>query len=356
MLIPDSESGHAIWVCESLKLKKVELHLMSTKKNPALKFFKNIKSFYFIESWKDKKEYVDEILKRYEKVNADIILPIGEPAINAFAKNHNFIKKTFSIIPIPGPETFKTATNKRKLAKFCEENGIPFPKTKSLVEIKKENDDLKFPLIAKPERGDGGKNIHMIFSNDELNTFLSSEKDFSMGDYLIQEYINGYDIDMSVLTEDGHISAFTIQKGFIERSNKFSASAGIHFLNNEKLYNTVEKLIKLQKFNGIAHIDLRYNNYTKEFMVVEMNVRFWGSLLGSTISGVNFPYLACLAGLGQKISKPSYKNIRYIDALGILKKPKVFYSEKINFDETNLPQIFTNPLAHVLNIIQRRNN
>ena len=357
VLIPDGEIGHSIWVCEGLRLKKVELHVMSQSLNPGLKYFINKKSFCFIETEKNETVYVEKIIDYAEKVKADIIVPIGEPSIKAFSKNIKALNGSFVTIPIPNPKIFEIATNKKKLADFCKSHNIPVPKTWSLKSLQKFDYkmDLKFPLIVKPERGDGGKNIHIFFSAYEMIKFASAKKDFSMGEYLVQEYVKGYDIDMSVLAKDGHILAFTIQRGFIKRNNEFAAPAGIMFLYDNKLFRTVEKLIRKLNFTGISHIDLRFDEKTKEYKIVEMNVRFWGSLMGSINAGVNFPYLACLTGLGHNFPIPQYRNIKYIDFISILKKPHIFFHEKITFKETNLPQLCFNPISHTINIIQRRN-
>ena len=353
VLIPDVESGHSIWACEGLRKENVELNFISKKKFASLKFFPH-KKYFIIKPNLKSSEYIDAILNHADSIKADIILPIGEETGYVISKNiKNF--ENFATIPLPEPSIFETAINKWKIANFCELNSIPSPKTIWLNDFFSSQFELrnKLPLIVKPVRGDGGKNIKIMYTKSELENFFLSVKDLSMGDYIVQEFVDGFDIDVSVIAVRGKIVAFTIQKGFLKRSNKFAASAGIVFLYNEKLYQTVERLIKRLNFTGISHIDLRYDIHTYEYKVIEMNVRFWGSLMGSINAGVNFPYLACLAGLGLRFPMPEYKHIRYVDILSLLKNPKIYFNEKIYFKETNLAPILSNPIAHSLNIIQR---
>jgi hypothetical protein len=46
--------------------------------------------------------------------------------------------------------------------------------------------------------------------------------------------------------------------------------------------------------------------------VLEINPRFWGSLLGSILAGINFPYLACLAGMDEAFPELNYEHKIYL--------------------------------------------
>jgi predicted ATP-grasp superfamily ATP-dependent carboligase len=60
------------------------------------------------------------------------------------------------------------------------------------------------------------------------------------------------------------------------------------------------------KFCGVALIDLRNNNQDDHIKVLEINPRYWGSLIGALSAGVNFLYFACLSGLGIPFDHPDY--------------------------------------------------
>jgi hypothetical protein len=60
------------------------------------------------------------------------------------------------------------------------------------------------------------------------------------------------------------------------------------------------------KWTGIAQLDLRRDSRTGQVLIIEVNPRFWGSLLASASAGVNFPILSCRAAFGEKISAPAY--------------------------------------------------
>ena len=68
------------------------------------------------------------------------------------------------------------------------------------------------------------------------------------------------------------------------------------------------------KWSGVVHFDLRYDEQDNTAKIVEINPRYWTSLLGSLIAGVNFPYLACLAALKADIPKTRYQFKRYVSS------------------------------------------
>lgn len=359
VLIPDAESGHALIVIRCLsRVPNIEIHIMGKRQNVSSRYSRYIKSFAHIPN--HSQNYIEFILEQVKKKGIDLILPIDEPAHRIFTQNVDLVQNYCKTSPLPQPDTFETVVNKWKLGQFCEKNNIAFPKS-YIINGQQDVENLHgldYPMIIKPESGHGGNNISIINSYDELNGFLNSNPDKSMGNYILQDFIEGYDIDMSLLAKDGEILAYTIQKGFLKRSNEFAASAGIEFLYEEKLFRMVEKLIDRLNFSGIAHLDLRYDQRKRDFKLIEINARYWGSLTGSLMAGINFPELACKAGMGQKIEIPEYRFIRYITYSSAIKS-KLFHpfskaSKKIKLKESDLKYILRDPLAEVKNILQRR--
>ncbi len=72
-----------------------------------------------------------------------------------------------------------------------------------------------------------------------------------------------------------------------------------------KVYNSVE-------CRDFGRVDFRLRQDTGAPTILEINPRYWRSLLGSVVAGVNFPYLACLLALNIPFPHPTYANGRYI--------------------------------------------
>ena len=70
---------------------------------------------------------------------------------------------------------------------------------------------------------------------------------------------------------------------------------GVEFLYEDKLLKSVMILIKPLNWSGITHIDMRYDEKTNNFKVIEINPRFWSSIEASLFAGViSLIYIALL--------------------------------------------------------------
>jgi predicted ATP-grasp superfamily ATP-dependent carboligase len=127
----------------------------------------------------------------------------------------------------------------------------------------------------------------------------------------VQPLIAGYDIDCSVVCKDGKVLAYTIQKGIVSPKEQFRAAIGIEFLHNEEVISVVRRMMQLLNWSGVAHIDLRWDNDAKEIKVIEINARYWGSILGSLKVGINFPELAIQLSKGESIPTLEFREERY---------------------------------------------
>ena len=61
----------------------------------------------------------------------------------------------------------------------------------------------------------------------------------------------------------------------------------------------VETLIADANYTGVGHIDTRHRE--DGYHILELNPRFWGSLLYERRAGLNYPELFVQTGLGQPV-------------------------------------------------------
>ena len=364
VLIPDAESGHAVPVIRCLsEVKGLVVHTLSKDPKASLKYSFRSRSFRVAETDENNELKTDFIINAIKRTNADIIFPVDEAAVDFFSKNMDQFKEIVALPPIPSVEVFQKSINKYLLAEFLASSNIPSPETifagKS-TEFYSKLKNMHFPVLAKPAIGNGGIGIRSLKNYEKAEKFFKEEMNGCYGDYVAQEFIDGYDIDCSILCQDGEIVAHTIQRGIIPRSRSFAAPGGIQFLKNDDLFNVVKKFVKEIKYNGIAHIDLRYDNLTKTYKILDVNARYWGSLTGSLLAGVNFPYLACLMAKGMPFKKPEFNNCFYTDHITATRKliRGIFHKsdQKIRFKETDYKYILQDPVAEIYNIFRRKAN
>ncbi len=351
VLIPDGEVELLLFQVKSCLAKsdQVDIYIMSNRKYAPSRFSRFIKHFEYYPKTKNEEEWVGHINDFLQKHSIDVIMPIYEKAIRILIKNKHLLSQPNKLVKLPCLELFDTAIDKIALANHMLECDIPHPKSFMGNSLKNE-ESLLFPVIAKPLVSGGGEGIKVLKNQSDFDGFSSNlnlEKD-----YLVQEYISGYDIDCSVLCDNGEIKAYTIQKGVLFRKNIFAPSIVIQFLYEKRLYDVVEKLMQSLNWSGIAHIDLRYDSKTDAFKVIEVNPRYWETLECSLVVGVNFPTNQSLLHMNRGISPSQYMEKEVMTLRGFAKRVRknplfVFRLGYIRKYST-LPYIFEDPLPSVV--------
>lgn len=116
-------------------------------------------------------------------------------------------------------------------------------------------------------------------------------------------------------------------------------------------------MVQALDWSGVANFDLLVDLERDEVLVLEMNPRYWRSLLGSLVAGVNFPALSCLLSEGTSFMKPEYRHVRYVkpeESLRLLLKGCLGYESPISsLRETGLPFILKDPLPELAIALSR---
>ncbi len=362
VLIPDGESHILLYVINCLaQIKTIDIYVMSNKMYNPMRYSRYVKGFSYYPETDSDLDWVANINTEVEKYDIDVIMPIFETRIRSLIQHQEGILHKNKLGLLPSLNNFDAAINKGALAIHLEENDIPGPKSITLGYNESINkvDILNFPVIIKPLEGfGGGQGIDVFYNKEDL------EKHFTKNSFdyinIIQEYIEGYDIDCSVLCEQGEILAYTIQKGNMIGKNQFSPQFGLQFLEEPELYKVVEKLMKSLNWSGVAHIDMRYDRNTGNFNIIEVNTRFWVSLDASLIAGINFPYLYALSSMNMPYKKLKFKFINYLNLKGLIKRIRQnpFFIFKLGFILKNTPLklALIDPIPMIYKFITRTRN
>lgn len=345
ILIPDGESTFTFLVIPCLaEIPNAKIHVLSSKQKNPIKHSKYITSFSINED-KDYQSWLKNIQDVVNEKSIDIIVPVAENEVRFFIQHKADID--CSIIPLPELETFDIAINKLKLNSFCVTHHVPVPNSvyvKDGVAKVSTIENLRFPIIIKPLDAEGGGGIVKFESQEFFDEHLHKH---NIQTYFLQEYVKGYDIDCSVLCENGEILTYTIQKGFLEADTPYQQQLGIEFLENKEVLNVVETLMKALQWNGIAHIDLRYDEMDNIYKVLEINARFWGSLEGSRHVGVNFPKLCIDKVNNNQVNFVPYAYEPFLQLKGIAKRmkqnPKNLFDFNFINHHTDFKQVLKDP-------------
>jgi predicted ATP-grasp superfamily ATP-dependent carboligase len=231
----------------------------------------------------------------------DIVIACAVPGTTFLARNLEAIEGFVRCASVPSLENLRISDDKWITALQLDEAGVPNPKS---VLIGPEAIKLGFPMLFKPRVGEGGRGILRIDNEEQFHAALA-KLDGAQGQYIAQALIDGYDIDCSVLCRDGRVLASTEQHPIVRDRSGFSAATDIVVEPDADVLAVARDMLLKLKWNGIVHIDLRRAK-NGEVFVIELNPRYWGTLLASLYAGVNFPQLALENAFGRQFAIPHY--------------------------------------------------
>jgi carbamoyl-phosphate synthase large subunit len=119
----------------------------------------------------------------------DAILPMTNKAIEFLDRHREDFSKDNRLAYLQDSKTIAICHDKQKLTGFFEGEGIPCPVTGSAGIFTEKGE---FPLIAKPKRGEGGKENFVIETERDLNFYAQKYPG-----HVLQKFIRGeeYSVD-----------------------------------------------------------------------------------------------------------------------------------------------------------------
>lgn len=336
----------------------LSIHYAANKKTNT-RFSRYLSSFQLV-SGKSDQARLDSLKEIINETGSKVLIPIDEKSVEFVIKNRKKLTPSIKLPHLADLMTFHKMVMKNELNAWLETNGMPYAKVWPIpANIETDlPDSITFPVLFKPVWDRGGDTDALfvnIFKSREEMVHYFEENELSPEDYFLQEYIPGYDIDCSLYCNNGKILAYTIQKGFILQDLRYSP--GIELLHRTEFLDQIKKIVSKLNWSGIGHLDFRYDERERTYKLIDFNARYWTTLLGSLVAGINFPYLAYQSALGDKVSTREYKDTRFVLTKSYIKG--FFESKKehpYKFKNSGLYFALKDPLPELLKILPLNNS
>jgi len=211
------------------------------------------------------------------------------------------ISEKLKLLGIPYQIAKKTR-NKGIFRRFCQENNLPYPQYKiiknqdDVTEVKKH---FHFPVVVKPVFGSSSAYVVKVEEKEELEetykyvrTNLSTQVESALSDgmdVMIEEYIEGDEVDIDILIQNGKIKFYTISDND-QTDEPFFIETGRQTPSNlpekeqqDLLTMAEETLEKLGVQNGCIHFEAKSTIHGA--YPLEVNLRMGGDEFYSMVNG-----------------------------------------------------------------------
>jgi len=274
--------------------------------------FSNILNIqYEKDLWQE--EHFVKIVNQFANLRPEkkvLAISTNETYAEFLSKNREKLSSNITFA-YPDYKVLESLTNKEKFYKTYKNRGLEFPDT-YYFDCQKNTllpSTLNFPLIVKPANvvmynhlSFLGKNkIYKIESPEELEKTIALIIKAGYTDRLIiQEYIPGDDshlFDALVYVDrNGKVKTLSFaQIGLQERTKSMVGNAavlinGFNSTNGDtiKMMDQIQKFMESIPYHGFAEFDLKYDERTNSFKVLEINARqgrcsYYVSALGANL-------------------------------------------------------------------------
>ncbi|MEM8826616.1 MAG: ATP-grasp domain-containing protein [Pseudomonadota bacterium] len=220
-----------------------------------------------------------EICRRYD---IEVVIP-GDMAAAAFLAEHRG-ELPAPIFPASDAAALHAIHDKWSFAERLQAANLPTPTTRLIPSRAAFDpaiaDAIGYPLIVKPLNGESSHGVVRIDGPDRLRAHVLGDAPYSEPPLIVQQFVDGYDIDCSVIAEEGEVIASAVQR--------WDEKGALAFERNDAIEAQSAAIIREFGYTGAAHFDFRHDAATGRFLVLECNPRFWFTMPAAMWCGLNF--------------------------------------------------------------------
>jgi len=259
-------------------------------------------------------EWVAALSELLEKHDFDLVVPCHDSEILPLQHHRNDLSDAKNIYLLTS-EVFEICFSKRRTYELAAQLGIRLSRqriVRSLKELESAAAEFGLPIILKPDASASLVNplakhyVKTAYTAAELPSVFASLRDHA--EIQVQEYFAGKGVGVETLCLEGNILvAFQherVHEPIGGGGSSYRKSVPLH----RDLLEATRRLMWALRYTGVAMTEFKFNPDTGDWILIEVNSRFWGSLPLSIAAGLDFPwYLYEMLCFGKTDFPTSYK-------------------------------------------------
>jgi predicted ATP-grasp superfamily ATP-dependent carboligase len=244
------------------------------------------------------------IIEQIRVMQPDILMPVFDQGWDIIHTYRDEYESLVKIVPNPGHELYFNLSNKSRLVDYALEAGVPIPRTfeaKTVEEVHRLKKSLQYPLILKPHKGTAGVGICQVDNAQQLSRILDQIQLVP----LIQEFIDGEDLELTILSFHGEPIAGSAYLSIRNAPLPFGPPVACISIKDEALMKIGCDFLQKIGFHGVAHLDFRRDRRDGIPKLLDFNVRIAGTNDISLRTGVDFGFMLYQLAVGEQVT-PCY--------------------------------------------------
>lgn len=279
VLVTDADYKHSIALARYIKKDMRGIYLMGHSRDP-IRYAKHYHCF-------DEFVTQEPLQETLQKSEFDQVIPVGAASVLQVAQTRPAMAVLSSL------DQLQYCYDKRLTIELADRIGIPAPKTQALTASQQLVErDLSFPCVVKPAHEVvSAKSVRYCSDPGQVrvavaNMIAALSKD-GVG-VLVQEFIEGPGHGFFALMHHGKPLRIFMHQRLREYPPTGGVSTAAAAYYSPRLEELGTKLLSALGWNGVAMAEFKFDIHRQDFVLMEINGKFWGSLELALRSGVNF--------------------------------------------------------------------
>lgn len=256
---------------------------------------------------------VENIMNIVEKENPKGVMVQfgGQTAINLAAKLEQRGVKILGT----SLKSIDITEDRELFGNLLRELKIPQPKgkgVKSLVEAIEAAKEIGYPVLVRPSYVIGGRGMQVVYNDDELITYINEAIKFSDNVILIDQYIEGHEVELDAISDGMEILVpginEHIERAGVHSGDSISVYPAQHIDKKivDKLVEYTRRIAKKLKIKGLMNIQFIIKDNIP--YIIEVNPRASRTVpIMSKVTNTPMVDIAVNVILGRSIRRQGYK-------------------------------------------------
>lgn len=252
----------------------------------------------------DEARFIDDIRRICETQGVDVLLPILRESA-AIARHRHVFEPGVRML-LGDAATLTDFGDKYRTYEVARGAGLAVPEYRRAADLAADPAALAAfpcPCLAKPVWGWGGYGMHECASPQEVADRISRMTARERDDYFMQQRMPGDVVCVAMLCEAGHMHAcdtFRIVASYPRRHGQSTLRESVRA---DGAVDALRTLLAHVGWTGPCQADFIIDPATGTPYLIDINARYWNSLIQSTARGVDFPVMQCRMALGMSAGK-----------------------------------------------------
>jgi protein-tyrosine-phosphatase/predicted ATP-grasp superfamily ATP-dependent carboligase len=225
----------------------------------------------------------------------DLVIPCSDPT-QIPLQMHRAELERLGRIYLLKDDVFRVVSDKHRVNDLARAAGVYLPRerlVRDLADAGVIRDTFRLPVVLKPRTSydpytiGQRQQVHKVYHWPEFNKRLGVM--LEQGPVAVQENFIGHGVGVEFLLKDGE----PLLEFQHERLHEPLMGGGSSYRKGAKVAPPLRAaalaILGPLKYTGVAMVEFKVNRATGEWVFIEVNGRFWGSLPLAIASGADFP-------------------------------------------------------------------